>query len=219
MSSVGGTVREWDLSYRGQKPIIVPNQTGSVGLSIERAGSPPAVVRFQVTPETLTLARETPTGEIQLVGDDGFGLTYAQFAAQRRLNFTYDYGNCREASTTSWTSRNCAFNPSQTSNSLYNSALVVNGSPCTTIETAPDGPPYVVDCPQFAARLGGVVIFNGEEDMFIRHDYANALCDWFNRTGTAPCSVNTYPNAGHGVPFNYGSSIFNGINGALPRIR
>ena len=74
VSSVGGTVREWDLSYRGQKPIIVPNQTGSVGLSIERAGSPPAVVRFQVTPETLTLARETPTGEIQLVGDDGFGL-------------------------------------------------------------------------------------------------------------------------------------------------
>jgi hypothetical protein len=146
-------------------------------------------------------------------------ISYAQFAAQRRLNFTYDYGHCREASTTSWTSRNCSFNPSETSSSLYNSALIVNGSPCTTVETAPDGPPYVVDCPQFAARLGGVVIFNGEQDMFIRHDYANALCDWFNRTGMAPCTVNTYPNAGHGVPFNYGSSIFNVINGSLPRLR
>lgn len=147
-------------------------------------------------------------------------ISYAQFAGQRRLNFMYGYGNCPEASTASWSSANCAFNPNQVTNTLYNSALVVNGSPCVTIETTSDtSSPIVLDCPQFAARLGGVYIFNGAEDMFIRHDYANALCNWFNSSGRAPCTVNTFPNAGHGVQYLYASQIYSAINGALPRPR
>jgi uncharacterized protein YkwD len=52
--------------------------------------------------------------------------------------------------------------------------------------------------------------------MFIRHDYGNALCNWLNSSHTAPCTVTTYSNAGHGVQYDYANQIYQAINGALP---
>lgn len=149
-------------------------------------------------------------------------ISYAQFAGQRRLNFTYDYGACTHASTSDWASQGCTFNPSQVGNPLYNSALVLDGAPCSTIETSSaTGSPVVLDCPQFAAKVGGVYIFNGAEDMFVRHDYGTALCNWFNSAGWAPgpCTQTTYSGAGHGVQYVYPSQIYSVINGALGRPR
>jgi pimeloyl-ACP methyl ester carboxylesterase len=147
-------------------------------------------------------------------------ISHAQYAAQRRLSFTYGYGACTGSAGSSWTSLGCTFNPSQTSSKYYKAALVVNGGPCRVIETGSDSSsPFVVDCPQFASRLGGVYVFNGEEDLFIRHDYGNALCNWFNSSGTAPCTVTTFPNAGHGVQYVYPGQIYSAIRGALPSPR
>jgi pimeloyl-ACP methyl ester carboxylesterase len=148
-------------------------------------------------------------------------ISSAQFAGQRRLNFTYDYGACQNASTADWASQGCAFNPSQVSNSLYNPALEVNGAPCRTIETTSAGSPAVMDCQQFAVKFGGVYIFNGMEDMFVRHDYGTALCNWFNSAAwtPGPCTQSTYSGAGHGVQYVYPSQIYAGISGALGRPR
>jgi hypothetical protein len=142
---------------------------------------------------------------------------YAQFTGQRKLNFTFDYGSCSGSSSSSWSSTGCTFNPSQVTNSLYSSSLVVNGAPCSTVETTSDvSSPVVLSCPQLSHHFGGVYVFNGAEDMFIRHDYGNALCNWLNSSHTAPCTVTTYSNAGHGVQYDYGSQIYQAINGALP---
>ena len=130
----------------------------------------------------------------------------------------FGYGNCPTASPASWSSVNCVFNPNLETNELYDAALEVNGSPCTTIEVGSDvASPVVTGCPGLAAgRIGGVHVFNGAEDMFIRYDYANALCSWLNASGTAPCTVTTYPNAGHGVQYVRGSAIYSTIRAALP---
>ena len=74
VSSRGGDLSAWELDYRGLKPMIVPGQLGPRGITIERAGQPPAVVDFSLAPESLDLGRATARGEITLVGDDGFGL-------------------------------------------------------------------------------------------------------------------------------------------------
>jgi len=74
VSSRGGDLSAWELDYRGLKPMIVPGQMGPRGITIERAGQPPQVVEFSLSPESLDLGRAAARGEITLVGDDGFGL-------------------------------------------------------------------------------------------------------------------------------------------------
>ena len=74
VSSRGGDLSGWELDYRGIKPMVVPGLLGPRGLTVERAGQPPQVVDFTVTPDSLDLSRMAGRGEITLVGDDGFGL-------------------------------------------------------------------------------------------------------------------------------------------------
>ena len=74
VSSHGGDLSTWELNYRGLKPMIVPGQMGPRGITIERAGQPPLIVDFSLSPESLDLGRAAARGEITLVGDDGFGL-------------------------------------------------------------------------------------------------------------------------------------------------
>jgi hypothetical protein len=74
VSSHGGDLSAWELNYRGLKPMIVPGQMGPRGITIERAGQPPLVVDFSLSPESLDLGKAAARGEITLVGDDGFGL-------------------------------------------------------------------------------------------------------------------------------------------------
>lgn len=74
VSSRGGDFSAWQLNYRGLKPMIVPGLLGPRGITVERAGQPPRVVEFTLSPESLDLGRAAERGEITLVGEDGFGL-------------------------------------------------------------------------------------------------------------------------------------------------
>ncbi len=74
VSSSGGALQEWQLEYRGQKPMIVAGLLGPRGLLIERPGGQATPVSFRLSAEELTLGKGTPQGEVILTGDDGFGL-------------------------------------------------------------------------------------------------------------------------------------------------
>jgi pimeloyl-ACP methyl ester carboxylesterase len=147
-------------------------------------------------------------------------IDFGQFDRQRALNFTYDYGYCRGARPESWTSKDCFFNPNQTSKSLYSPPLIVNGSPCiTSVTTNPNNTPQVNSCPGLPkSAFNKMYIFNAQEDMFIRYDYGNAMCAWFNYPydpNNLKCVLTTYQNAGHGVLYNQPTAIYNKISAAL----
>jgi YidC/Oxa1 family membrane protein insertase len=74
VSSRGGDLSAWELDYRGLKPMIVPGLLGPRGITVERAGQPSRVVEFTLSVESLDLGRGAASGELTLVGDDGFGL-------------------------------------------------------------------------------------------------------------------------------------------------
>jgi YidC/Oxa1 family membrane protein insertase len=74
VTSQGGDLKEWELKYRGQKPMVVPGVLGPRGLSVERAGAPAQALRFQLSGEAVALGRDKPQGELTLVAEDGYGL-------------------------------------------------------------------------------------------------------------------------------------------------
>ena len=74
VGSMGGQLKAWELSYRGLKPMIRPGLLGPRGVEVVRQGSPARAVPFTISPEALTLGRDTPEGMLTLSGEDGFGL-------------------------------------------------------------------------------------------------------------------------------------------------
>jgi YidC/Oxa1 family membrane protein insertase len=74
ISSRGGRFASWDLSYRGLKPMVVAGQTGPLGLTVSRNGSPARPVAFALSPDGIRLTEGVKQGELTLVGEDGFGL-------------------------------------------------------------------------------------------------------------------------------------------------
>jgi YidC/Oxa1 family membrane protein insertase len=73
VSSRGGRFDNWTLHYRGDKPLVV-DELGPRGLTIGRPGKPAQLVEFMLSTESLTLGKDSPPGELTLVGEDGFGL-------------------------------------------------------------------------------------------------------------------------------------------------
>jgi YidC/Oxa1 family membrane protein insertase len=73
VSSRGGRFESWTLHYRGDKPMVV-DDLGPRGLAIERPGKPAQLVEFKLSTESMTLGKDSPPGELKLVGEDGFGL-------------------------------------------------------------------------------------------------------------------------------------------------
>ncbi len=90
VASRGGDLSAWDLLYRGAKPMIVPGHLGPRGLVVERAGQPARVVDFAVSPEVLELGRGSTSGEMTLVGEDGFGLRITQTLRFRSDGYDID---------------------------------------------------------------------------------------------------------------------------------
>ena len=74
INSAGGRFLAWELRYRGEKPFVVPGGLMSRGLTVLRAGQPPRPVGFTLSTDKLTLGPSTPSGEIVLIGEDGYGL-------------------------------------------------------------------------------------------------------------------------------------------------
>jgi len=78
VSSDGGALVEWELAYRGAKPMVLPGRVGPRGLVVERAGGESRPVAFRLSAQELRLDRERPSGELVLEGEDGFGLHLRQ---------------------------------------------------------------------------------------------------------------------------------------------
>jgi len=90
VTSHGGDLAAWELEFRGTKPMIVPELLGPLGVTVERAGQPPRVVDFMITPESLDLTGGPGRGEITLVGEDGFGLRITQILSFRADDYSLD---------------------------------------------------------------------------------------------------------------------------------
>jgi YidC/Oxa1 family membrane protein insertase len=90
VASRGGDLSAWELLYRGDKPMIVPGQLGPRGLVVERPGQPARVVDFTLSPEALELGPASPSGELTLVGEDGFGLRITQTLRFRSDGYDID---------------------------------------------------------------------------------------------------------------------------------
>jgi YidC/Oxa1 family membrane protein insertase len=89
VTSHGGEFFAWDLVYRGEKPMIIPGRLGPRGVMVERAGQPPRVVDFSLSPDSLELGRAA-MGEMTLVGEDGFGLRITQTLRFRADGYDVD---------------------------------------------------------------------------------------------------------------------------------
>src|SRR3982074_1505716 len=62
VTSHGGGLVAWDLIYRGEKPMIIPGRLGPREVTVERAGQPPRVVDFSLSPDSLELRRAARHG-------------------------------------------------------------------------------------------------------------------------------------------------------------
>src|SRR5712692_3417248 len=89
LGSHGGDLSSWDLFYRGEKPMITPGRLGPRGVTVERPGQPPRVVDFSLSSDSIELSRAA-TGEMTLVGEDGFGLRIIQTLRFRADGYQFD---------------------------------------------------------------------------------------------------------------------------------
>jgi YidC/Oxa1 family membrane protein insertase len=75
---MGGHVKAWDLNFRGEKQLVLPGVVEHGGWVVRRPGQPPRAIAFALSTESVRLDKDTPTGEIRMVGEDGFGLRVSQ---------------------------------------------------------------------------------------------------------------------------------------------
>jgi YidC/Oxa1 family membrane protein insertase len=78
VSSEGGKLQEFNLRYRGDKPMVVVGALGPTGLTLEMAGER-EVVAMELATEKLTLGPERPRSDLMLKGEDrGLRVTQTQ---------------------------------------------------------------------------------------------------------------------------------------------
>ncbi|HET6366817.1 MAG TPA: membrane protein insertase YidC, partial [Pseudomonadales bacterium] len=88
--SRGGDLQEWELIYRGQKPLVMPGLLGPTGLTVERPGAPAQIVDFTLSADRLVPTPEKPDGELRLAGEAGSGLRISQTLRFRADNYTVE---------------------------------------------------------------------------------------------------------------------------------
>ena len=69
VSSEGGKLQEFNLRYRGDKPMVIVGSLGPAGLTVD-AGSGREVVPLELSAETLALGPQRPVGDLVLTGED-----------------------------------------------------------------------------------------------------------------------------------------------------
>jgi len=90
VSSAGGALQQWELDYRGLKPMVVPGVLGPLGLMVERPGAGRRVLGFEVSPGALKLAEGQSPAELRLAGEDGFGLRVTQILRFRADSYAVE---------------------------------------------------------------------------------------------------------------------------------
>jgi hypothetical protein len=68
VSSEGGKLQEFNLKYRGDKPMVLVGMLGPTGLTLEMGGER-EVVAMNLGAERLTLGPERPKGDLVLTGE------------------------------------------------------------------------------------------------------------------------------------------------------
>lgn len=91
IGSVGGQVKGWDLHFRGEKAMVLPGTIDNLGLAVLRPGQPPSPIAFTPSVETIKLDDAHPTGELRLVGEDGFGVRVTQVIRFRADSYVMDH--------------------------------------------------------------------------------------------------------------------------------
>ncbi len=91
IGSVGGQVKGWDLHFRGEKAMVLPGTIDNLGLALLRPGQPPSPIAFTPSVETIKLDDAHPTGELRLVGEDGFGVRVTQVIRFRSDSYVMDH--------------------------------------------------------------------------------------------------------------------------------
>jgi YidC/Oxa1 family membrane protein insertase len=91
IGSVGGQVKGWDLHFRGEKAMVLPGTIDNLGLAVLRPGQPPSPIAFTPSVEAIKLDDAHPTGELRLVGEDGFGVRVTQVIRFRADSYVMDH--------------------------------------------------------------------------------------------------------------------------------
>jgi YidC/Oxa1 family membrane protein insertase len=78
IATTGGQVKAWDLHFRGEKPLVLPGTVDTAGWVVKRPGQPAQPIAFALSTESIKLDKDTPTGELRMVGEDGFGIRVSQ---------------------------------------------------------------------------------------------------------------------------------------------
>jgi YidC/Oxa1 family membrane protein insertase len=78
VAASGGKVSAWDLHFRGEKAMVLPGTVDDAGWVVRRPGQAARPIAFALSADSLKLDRDTPTGELRMVGEDGFGIRVSQ---------------------------------------------------------------------------------------------------------------------------------------------
>jgi YidC/Oxa1 family membrane protein insertase len=87
----GGQIKAWDLHFRGEKALVLPGTVDTAGWVVKRPGQPPRPIAFALSAESIKLDKDTPTGELRMVGEDGFGIRVSQVLRFRADGYVVEH--------------------------------------------------------------------------------------------------------------------------------
>jgi YidC/Oxa1 family membrane protein insertase len=91
VATTGGQLKTWDLHFRGEKPMVLPGTVDHAGWVVRRAGQPPRPIAFALSTEAIKLDKDRPTGELRMVGEDGFGIRVSQVLRFRADSYVVEH--------------------------------------------------------------------------------------------------------------------------------
>jgi len=91
IATTGGQVKAWDLHFRGEKSLVLPGTVDGAGWVVRRPGQPARPIAFALSTESIKLDKGTPTGELRMVGEDGFGIRVSQVLRFRADSYVVEH--------------------------------------------------------------------------------------------------------------------------------
>ena len=91
IATSGGRLTQWDLHFRGDKPMVLPGVVENTGWVVRRAGQPLRPIAFALSTESLTLDESNPVGELKMTGEDGFGMRIIQTLRFRADSYVVEH--------------------------------------------------------------------------------------------------------------------------------